>query len=191
MGHLKRKDYEAALEPLQRELVRLARWAAGDRARASSVLFEGRDSAGKGGAIEAIRQHLNPRQVTHVALAKPTEREDGQWYFQRYVAHLPAAGEIVLFDRSWYNRAGVEEVMGFATPDRGRGVPRRRAGVREAADRRRHPAVQILADCDQDKQEERFAERRRGSAQGLETVADRCRRARQVRRLHRARARPC
>jgi polyphosphate kinase len=79
------------------------------------VLFEGRDTAGKGGTINAIAEHLNPRQVHIVGLAKPTERERTQWYFQRYIAHLPAAGELVLFDRSWYNRAGVEKVMGFCT----------------------------------------------------------------------------
>ena len=112
MSRLKRKDYEASLEPLQRELVDLARWIAATGKRVV-VVMEGRDSAGKGGAITAIRQHLNPRQVRTVALAKPTEREAGQWYFQRYVEHLPAAGEMVLFDRSWYNRAGVEKVMGF------------------------------------------------------------------------------
>ncbi|MEO6152062.1 MAG: polyphosphate kinase 2, partial [Croceibacterium sp.] len=88
MGHLKRKEYEAALEPLQRELVEMARWATATGKRIA-VVVEGRDSAGKGGVIEAIRQHLNPRQVRHVALSKPTEGEKGQWYFQRYAAQLP------------------------------------------------------------------------------------------------------
>jgi polyphosphate kinase 2 len=92
----------------------MARWVAATGARVV-VLFEGRDTAGKGGAISALRTPLNPRQCRTVALAKPTDAERTQWYFQRYVAHLPAAGEIVLFDRSWYNRAGVEKVMGFAT----------------------------------------------------------------------------
>ena len=81
------------------------------------VVFEGRDAAGKGGVIKRIAEYLNPRVARIVALPAPTERERSQWYFQRYVAHLPAAGEIVLFDRSWYNRAGVERVMGFCTPD--------------------------------------------------------------------------
>src|SRR5688572_14649255 len=81
------------------------------------VLFEGRDAAGKGGVINAITKERNPRQVRVVGLSKPTEREQTQWYFQRYVAHLPAAGEMVLFDRSWYNRAGVERVMGFCTEE--------------------------------------------------------------------------
>ncbi len=110
---MKRKDYETALEPLNLELVSMARWAKATGARIL-VLFEGRDTAGKGGAISAVRAELNPRQCRTVALTKPTEAELGQWYFQRYVAHLPTAGEIVLFDRSWYNRAGVETVMGYA-----------------------------------------------------------------------------
>jgi polyphosphate kinase 2 len=109
-----RKDYEAALEPLTLELVSMARWAKATGARIA-VLFEGRDTAGKGGAINAVREALNPRQCRTVALSKPTEAEQGQWYFQRYAAHLPTAGEIVLFDRSWYNRAGVEKVMGYAS----------------------------------------------------------------------------
>ncbi|MCZ8370946.1 MAG: polyphosphate kinase 2 [Porphyrobacter sp.] len=110
---MKRKEYEAALEPLTLELVSMARWVKATGARVV-VLFEGRDTAGKGGAITAVREALNPRQCRTVALSKPTEAEMGQWYFQRYVAHLPTAGEIVLFDRSWYNRAGVEKVMGYA-----------------------------------------------------------------------------
>jgi len=111
---MKRKDYEAALEPLTHELVSMARWAKATGARIV-VLFEGRDTAGKGGAITAVRDNLNPRQCRTVALSKPSEGEATQWYFQRYVAHLPHAGEIVLFDRSWYNRAGVEKVMGYAS----------------------------------------------------------------------------
>jgi polyphosphate kinase 2 len=111
---MKRKEYEAALEPLTLELVSMARWAKLTGARIV-VLFEGRDTAGKGGAIGAVSRDLNPRQCRTVALPKPTETELCQWYFQRYVAHLPGAGEIVLFDRSWYNRAGVEAVMGYAS----------------------------------------------------------------------------
>jgi polyphosphate kinase 2 len=113
---MKRDEYEAALEPLTRELVSMARWAKASGARIV-VLFEGRDTAGKGGAITAVRDKINPRQCRTVALSKPTEAEQGQWYFQRYVAHLPTAGEIVLFDRSWYNRAGVEKVMGYASKE--------------------------------------------------------------------------
>lgn len=111
---MKRDAYEAALEPLTHELVSMARWAKASGARIV-VLFEGRDTAGKGGAITAVREKLNPRQCRTVALSKPTEAEATQWYFQRYVPHLPSAGEIVLFDRSWYNRAGVEKVMGYAS----------------------------------------------------------------------------
>ncbi len=114
MKRLKRKKFEKLYAPLEEELVGMARWAAKTGARVL-VLFEGRDTAGKGGAIQAVSHPLNPRQCRTVALPKPSEREAGQWYFQRYIAHLPAAGEIVLFDRSWYNRAGVERVMGFAS----------------------------------------------------------------------------
>lgn len=113
---LKGKQYEDLLEPLELELVAMARWAKATGQRIV-ILFEGRDTAGKGGAIRAVSQQLNPRQCRIVALSKPTEAEQGQWYFQRYAKHLPSAGEIVLFDRSWYNRAGVERVMGYATPE--------------------------------------------------------------------------
>lgn len=116
MSKLKRKEYEELLEPMQRELAMMARWAAHTGQRIL-VLIEGRDTAGKGGVIEAISAHINPRQCRTVALPKPSDRERGQWYFQRYVPHLPAAGELVLFDRSWYNRAGVELVMGFCTKE--------------------------------------------------------------------------
>jgi polyphosphate kinase 2 len=115
MSKLKRKEYQAELEAMQVELNLVARWLQHTGKRLL-VIFEGRDTAGKGGAISAIADCLNPRLCRVVALSKPSEREAGQWYFQRYVPHLPAAGEIVLFDRSWYNRAGVEKVMGFATP---------------------------------------------------------------------------
>ncbi|MFG2732229.1 polyphosphate kinase 2 [Streptomyces canus] len=109
-----RKSYEKELLRLQTELVRLQEWVRAEGARVV-VVFEGRDAAGKGGTIKRVAEHLNPRVARIAALPKPTERERTQWYFQRYVEHLPAAGEIVLFDRSWYNRAGVEHVMGFCT----------------------------------------------------------------------------
>jgi polyphosphate kinase len=112
---LSKKAYLAALEPLQLELNRMAHWLQ-HSGRRLLVIIEGRDTAGKGGVINAIADVLNPRQCRVVALPKPTEREQSQWYFQRHVAHLPAAGEIALFDRSWYNRAGVEKVMGYAGP---------------------------------------------------------------------------
>ena len=160
MSKLKRKDYEELLEPLQEELAAMARWAQQSGKRVL-VLFEGRDTAGKGGAIDAIREHMNPRQCRVVALPKPTEREASQWYFQRYVPHLPAAGEIVLFDRSWYNRAGVEKVMGFASD------AQVKTFLKEA------PLFEkMLVDdgvllfkywlcCDQEQQEKRFLERLR------------------------------
>ena len=107
-------DYCRELRRLQIELVKLQEWIRQEKLRVV-VLFEGRDAAGKGGAIKRITESLNPRVCRVVALTTPTEREKTQWYFQRYVAHLPAAGEMVLFDRSWYNRAGVERVMGFCT----------------------------------------------------------------------------
>ncbi len=159
MGGLGHKDYNALLEPLQEELTGMAGWAEATGARIL-VIFEGRDTAGKTGAIHALSERLNPRQVRTVALGTPTKRETSQWYFQRYVANLPAAGEIVLFDRSWYNRAGVEAVMGFAAE----------AQVRAFLDA--VPAFErLLVDdglllfkywltCDQDEQEKRFAERR-------------------------------
>ncbi len=158
MSQLTRKQYEALLEPMQVELANAARWLQ-HAGRRLVVLFEGRDTAGKGGAINAIHEHINPRQCRVVALPKPTEREAGQWYFQRYVTHLPAAGEITLFDRSWYNRAGVEKVMGFASD------------AQVAAFLRAAPQFerQLVDDgillfkywlcCDQDKQEKRFAKR--------------------------------
>jgi polyphosphate kinase 2 len=113
---LTKKKYEAELERLQRELVKLQEWVHTKGLRVV-VLFEGRDAAGKGGVISRIASCTNPRICRVVALGKPTGRQKSQWYFQRYVAELPAAGEIVLFDRSWYNRAGVERVMGFCTDE--------------------------------------------------------------------------
>src|SRR3954464_12676978 len=115
-GTMSRKEYERELAKLHLELVKLQYWIKQSGARVV-LLFEGRDAAGKGGTIKRIHEPLNPRGANVVALGTPTERERTQWYFQRYVAHLPAAGELVLFDRSWYNRAGVEHVMGFCTQD--------------------------------------------------------------------------
>lgn len=111
---LSKKKYEKVIEQLNLELVKLQEWVKYEGLRVV-VIFEGRDAAGKGGIIKTISQPLNPRVCRVVALGTPTEKEKSQWYFQRYVQHLPSAGEIVLFDRSWYNRAGVEKVMGFCT----------------------------------------------------------------------------
>ena len=113
---ISKKDYEREIEKLQIELVKLQGWIK-EMGLKVVVIFEGRDAAGKGGTIKRITEKLNPRIVRVVALPVATEKEKTQWYFQRYVAHLPAAGEMVLFDRSWYNRAGVERVMGFCTPE--------------------------------------------------------------------------
>jgi len=158
MSEMTRRDYERHLEPLQQDLNDLMHWLSHSRKRLL-VIVEGRDAAGKGGAIGAITQRANPRQARVVALGRPTEHEVGMWYFQRYVAHLPSAGEMVLMDRSWYNRAGVERVMGFCTDEEYR-------GFLEAA-----PAFErLLSDdgviirkywlaVDQDQQEARFAER--------------------------------
>ena len=159
MKPLKRKDYEARLKPLQLELAAMARWASHCGARIV-VVVEGRDTAGKGGAIGAITEHLNPRQCRVVALPKPSEREATQWYFQRYIAHLPAAGEIVLFDRSWYNRAGVEKVMGYCSEDE---VQRFLKQVPVFEQQLVDDGILLFKywlTVDQAEQEERFAERR-------------------------------
>jgi polyphosphate kinase 2 len=157
-GQLGKSEYDEQLEALQVELNDVARWLQHTGKRVL-VVIEGRDTAGKGGVINAISETLSPRSCRTVALPKPSEREATQWYFQRYVAHLPAAGEIVLFDRSWYNRAGVERVMGFCTE------AQTKAFLKQA------PVFEkLLVDdglllfkywltVDQARQEERFAER--------------------------------
>jgi polyphosphate kinase 2 len=116
LDRIRKKVYEAELLRLQGELVKMQEWVKAE-GRRLVVIFEGRDAAGKGGAIRRVTEYLNPRFARIAALPAPTERERGQWYFQRYIDRLPTAGEIVLFDRSWYNRAGVERVMGFCTAD--------------------------------------------------------------------------
>ncbi len=108
-------EYQKELRVLQIELLKLQRYSK-EKGLKMLVLFEGRDAAGKGGTIKRVMEHLNPRGARVVALEKPNDKEQGQWYFQRYISHLPSAGELVFFDRSWYNRAGVEPVMGFCTP---------------------------------------------------------------------------
>ncbi len=155
---MKRKAYEEALEPLEHELVAMARWAKA-RGERICVVLEGRDTAGKGGTIKAISQRINPRQLRVVALPKPTETETTQWYFQRYVPHLPAAGEIVLFDRSWYNRAGVEKVMGFATPEQVEAFLRAAPVFEKMLVDDGIRLFKYWLSCDQEAQEERFAER--------------------------------
>ncbi|RMH89480.1 polyphosphate kinase 2 [Lysobacter pythonis] len=156
---MKKKDYEALLAPMQLELVHMARWVRAKGKRVL-VLIEGRDTAGKGGVIKAIGEYLNPRQCRVVALPKPDEREQTEWYFQRYLAHLPAAGEIVLFDRSWYNRAGVERVMGFATPSQVDAFLEQAPVLEKTLVDDGILLFKYWLCCDQAKQEERFAERR-------------------------------
>ena len=155
---LSNKDYEELLEPMARELSAMARWIAETNQRIV-VLFEGRDTAGKGGSIDMIARLLNPRQCRIVALHAPSERERTQWYFQRYIEHLPAAGEIVLFDRSWYNRAGVERVMDFCTNDQAQDF------LNAAPEFERHLVddgmllYKYWLCCDQEVQEKRFENR--------------------------------
>ncbi|SHE70907.1 polyphosphate kinase 2, PA0141 family [Ruegeria intermedia] len=113
---MKRKDYDRQMDALQIELVKLQAWVK-ETGQRIAIIFEGRDAAGKGGTIKRFRENLNPRGARVVALSKPSDAERSQWYFQRYIPHLPSAGELVFFDRSWYNRGVVENVFGFCTPD--------------------------------------------------------------------------
>jgi len=158
MKKIKRKEYEKLVEPLQLELVAMSRWLAHTGKRVV-VLLEGRDTAGKGGAIGAISDHLNPRQCRIVALPRPTEREATQWYFQRYVPHLPAAGELVLLDRSWYNRAGVEQVMGFASDAQVKAFLKQAPTFEKLLTDDGILLFKYWLCTDQEQQEERFAER--------------------------------
>ena len=158
MSKFKRKEYETAIEDLQRELIDAQRWLMQTGQRLVVVL-EGRDAAGKGGTISAITQRLNTRGVRIVALSKPSEREQTQWYFQRYVEHLPSAGELVLFDRSWYNRAGVEHVMGFCTDDEYRRFLTDCPVFERLLADSGLILVKYWLTVDQAQQEERFAER--------------------------------
>ncbi len=157
-SELSNDEYEELLEPLARELSAMARWVAETDQR-MIVILEGRDTAGKGGSIDMIARLLNPRQCRIVALPAPSERERTEWYFQRYIEHLPAAGEIVLFDRSWYNRAGVERVMDFCTVDQAQDF------LNAAPEFERHLVddgilfYKYWLCCDQEEQEARFENR--------------------------------
>ncbi|HXG99132.1 MAG TPA: polyphosphate kinase 2 [Sphingomicrobium sp.] len=155
---MKRKKYEKLLEPMQAELVDLARWISVTGQRLI-VLFEGRDTAGKGGVIQAMSAKINPRQCRVVALGKPSESESGQWYFQRYIHHLPGKGQITLFDRSWYNRAGVEKVMGFAKSNEVKAFLQTVPQFEKMLVDDGIILFKYWLSCDQEKQEERFAER--------------------------------
>ena len=153
-----KREYEDLLKPLAKELSALSRWVSETKQRIV-VVFEGRDTAGKGGSIDMFARVINPRQCRVVALPTPTEREKTQWYFQRYIEHLPAAGEIVLFDRSWYNRAGVEKVMGYCTEEEVR------AFLKATPEFERHLVddgillFKYWLCCDQAVQEQRFENR--------------------------------
>jgi polyphosphate kinase 2 len=155
---LSNEEYEELLKPLARELSAMARWI-WETGQRMVIVFEGRDTAGKGGSIEMFSRALNPRQCRVAALPSPDERERTEWYFQRYVAHLPASGEIVLFDRSWYNRAGVEKVMGFCTSEQ------TQAFLNAAPEFERHLVddgillYKYWLCCDQAVQEQRFENR--------------------------------
>ena len=155
---LTHEEYDELLKPMGEELSAMARWVSETKQR-MIILFEGRDTAGKGGSIDMIARLLNPRQCRIVALPAPSEREKSQWYFQRYIEHLPAAGEIVLFDRSWYNRAGVERVMGFCTNDQAQDF------LNAAPEFERHLVddgmllIKYWLCCDQEEQEARFENR--------------------------------
>ena len=167
---LKRKDYEAALRDLQADLCHLQDWVRHTGARII-VVFEGRDAAGKGGTIRALTERVSPRVFRTVALPAPSDRERSQMHVQRYLAHFPAAGEIVIFDRSWYNRAGVERVVGFCKKpeyEHFRSVP----GVREAGGQRRHPADQVLAGGERRGAEAPLLGPNRGPAAAVEAQLD-------------------
>ena len=157
---LSEEQYEELLKPLAEELSAMARWVS-ETGQRIVILFEGRDTAGKGGSIDMFAHVLNPRQCRVVALPAPSEREQTQWYFQRYIEHLPACGEITLFDRSWYNRAGVEKVMGFCTADQTQDF------LNAAPEFERHLVddgmllFKYWLCCDQAVQEERFENRLR------------------------------
>jgi hypothetical protein len=157
-GKLKRKAYETELARLHVALVKLQRWVV-EKGGKVCIVFEGRDGAGKGGAIKALTERVSPRVFRVVALPAPTEREKSQMYIQRYIPHLPAAGEVVIFDRSWYNRAGVERVMGFCTDEQAKRFSARGPARRKDHCRFRCRSPQILA-----RSEPRRADAAAGSA---------------------------
>ncbi|MCO5078018.1 MULTISPECIES: polyphosphate kinase 2 [unclassified Chelatococcus] len=155
---MKRKEFESELRKLQVELVRLQTWVKATGAKVV-VVFEGRDTAGKGGVISRIMQRVSPRVFRHVALPAPTEREKSQLYIQRYIAHFPAAGEIILFDRSWYNRAGVERVMGFCSKDDYERFMRLVPSFEQEMIENGIILLKYFLDVSQDEQRRRFADR--------------------------------
>ena len=168
---MKTKEYEKEMRRLQGELVAMQEWVKATGAKVC-IVFEGLDSAGKGGTIRRITERTSPRVFKHIALPTPTEREKSQMYIQRYVAHFPAAGEVAIFDRSWYNRAGVEPVMGYCTPEQSDEVPRAGACGREGDDRQRHHPDQVLAQRQCRRADPAARGPDRGPAQDLEALSD-------------------
>lgn len=159
MGHkLSEDEYAKLLEPMSEELASMARWVA-ETGQRVVVLFEGRDTAGKGGSIDMIARILNPRQCRVAALPTPTDREKNEWYFQRYIPYLPAKGDITLFDRSWYNRAGVERVMGFCTDGEAEAFLRAVPDFEKQLTDDGILLFKYWLCCDQERQEERFLKR--------------------------------
>ena len=178
-----RATYEAEKAKLQAELLKVQIWAQ-DTGQKFVILMEGRDAAGKGGTIKRFMEHLNPRYARVCALTKPSDVEKGQWFFQRYLAHLPTAGEMVFYDRSWYNRAGVERVMGFCSPHR---IPRIHAsGARAGADARPvgDPTLQILVQRDAGRAAGTVHGAGNGPVENVEAVAHRQGEPRPLGRLH-------
>ena len=182
------EEYEKTLEKLQIELVKLQAWMQKTGSRVLA-LFEGRDAAGKGGTIDAVREYMNPRTARNVALTKPTETERGQWYFQRYVSQFPTSGEFVTFDRSWYNRAGVEPVMGFCTPEQHAQFLKETPRFEKMIVNEGIHFFKFWLDIGRETQLKRFHDRRHSPLTQLEVLADGHRRHQQVGRLHR-KARP-
>ncbi len=176
---MSRNDYEVEKYLLQIELLKFQYWVQDSRTR-HVIVFEGRDAAGKGGTIKRFMEHLNPRGARIVALTKPSSTELGQWYFQRYVAHLPTAGDVVLFDRSWYNRAGVERVMGFCDDDEYRTFMRQAPAFEEMLLESGIHVTKLSFSVTQQEQRTRFAVRQLDPGTAVEAVADGPREPRQV-----------
>ena len=168
---LSRKEYEKELARLHVELVKLQEWVVKTGAKVC-IVFEGRDGAGKGGTIKAITERVSPRVFRVVALAAPTEREKSQMYMQRYFPHLPAAGEVVIFDRSWYNRAGVEASHGVLHRSADRPLPERRSATGTGNGRFRHSAVQVLAGSQRRRADPQAASAHQRRAENLEAHQD-------------------
>ena len=166
---MKRKEYEREMRVLHGELVAMQEWVKASGAKIC-IVFEGRDTAGKGGTIKRITERVSPRVFRVVALPAPTEREKSQMYVQRYLPHFPAAGEVVIFDRSWYNRAGVERVMGFCTPEETERFLELVPGCREGHDRFRDPAAEVLARGQRRRADPAAGEPHQRPAEDLEAV---------------------